>query len=229
MAIELSLTIPRWDHYHRLVPSRFPPINIFEKLVDPDELEAVYAVESLTNDRLRDEAGDIRLVAPDDRVAGPGSAAVMAPFTHIGKASRFTDGSYGVLYAASCTEAAIAETRFHRARFLAATNTPPIEITMREYVGPPAEPLLDIRDPACDDLHDPDPSSYVVSQRFGADRRAEGTWGILYRSVRYLGAECLAAFKPAAVGIPVQASHYRYIWDGKEITHVLQVSEVRID
>ncbi len=32
----------------------------------------LYAVESLTNPRLRDEVGDIHLVSPEDRVYGDG-------------------------------------------------------------------------------------------------------------------------------------------------------------
>ena len=37
---------------YRLIPSHFPPIALFENLLDPTELEAAYALESLTNDRL---------------------------------------------------------------------------------------------------------------------------------------------------------------------------------
>ncbi len=220
--------VPPWAHYHRLVPSRYPPVNIFENLVDPTELDAVFAVESLTNDRLRNEVGDITLVDPDDRVVGPGATAVMAPFTHLGNSTRFSNGKYGVLYAASSIEAAIAETKFHRKRFLQATGTPPLEITMREYVGAPEKPLVDIREAAFEHLHDPDPTNYPRSQAYGAERRDDGCWGLLFRSVRYQGSECLAAFKPAAVGLPVQARHYRYLWDGTEIFHVLQVSEVGV-
>lgn len=220
--------IPPWEQYHRLVPSRYPPVNVFENLVDSAELDAVFAVESLTNDRLRDEVGDITLVDPHDRVVGPGATAVMAPFTHPGNPTRFSTGTYGVLYAASSIEAAIAETKFHRTRFLQATGTSSIEITMREYVGTPEKPLADIRGAAFGHLHDPDPDKYAHSQAYGAARRDDGCWGLLFRSVRHQSSECLAAFKPAAVGLPVQARHYRYLWDGSEIVHVLQVSTVGV-
>ena len=53
---------------YRIIPSHFPPISLFENLLDPDELEAAYALESLTNARLQDEAGHILLVEKDDRV-----------------------------------------------------------------------------------------------------------------------------------------------------------------
>ena len=220
--------IPPWAQYHRLVPSRYPPVNIFENLVDPAELDAVFAVESLTNDRLRNEVGDIALIDPDDRVVGPGATVVMAPFTHTGNSTRFSNGTYGVFYATSSIEGAIAETKFHRTRFLQATSTPPLEITMREYVGATEKPLVDIREAAFEHLYDPDPAKYSQSQAFGAECRDEGCWGLLFRGVRLQGSECLAAFKPAAVALPVQARHFRYLWDGAEIVHVLQVSAVGV-
>lgn len=39
---------------YRLIPSHYPPIALFENLLDPGELDAAYALESLTNDRLQD-------------------------------------------------------------------------------------------------------------------------------------------------------------------------------
>lgn len=82
---------------------------------------------------MRDEAGDIALVAPEDRVAGPGSPPVMAAFTHTSPScpSRFSDGSYGVYYAAKRLETAIEETKHHRARLLACTKEDAGEISIR--------------------------------------------------------------------------------------------------
>ena len=81
----MSLPVVRveWKPCWRIIPSRFPPIELFERVSDPGDLEAIYELESLTNPRLRDEVGDIRLVPPEDRVSGPGSSAIMAAFTHL--------------------------------------------------------------------------------------------------------------------------------------------------
>ena len=105
--------MPHQRHY-RIIPSAYPTINFFEDLVDPAEMETLWEIESLTNDRLRQEAGDIFLVAPEDRICGHGASVVMAAFTHIGRPSRFTDGSYGVYYASFSTKTAIRETVHHR-------------------------------------------------------------------------------------------------------------------
>lgn len=207
-----------WEQQYRIVPSEFPPINFFETLVEPELMDELFYIEGLTNDRLRDEAGNIALVDPEDRVSGPGSSPLMAAFTHIGAESRFSDGSYGVYYAAKSLETAIAETKFHRARFLAYTQENAGEIDMRVYVGEISKPLHDIRVPAYDALHEP--NDWRPSQAFGFAMRGARSWGIVYRSVRDPNGECIAALRPPAVSIPRQGPHLSYVWDGTRIIHV---------
>ena len=207
-----------WTHQYRIVSSEFPPINLFETLVEPDLMEELFYLEGLTNERLRDEAGTIALVDREDRVCGPGSTPVMAAFTHIGVASRFSDGSFGVYYAAKTLHTAIEETTYHRARFLAYTREDAGEIDMRVYVGEVAKPLHDVRGVDYDHLHDPD--DWRPSQAFGLAMRAVRSWGIAYRSVRDPGGECIAALRPPAVTIPRQGPHLSYVWDGTRIVRV---------
>ncbi|BAU74792.1 RES family NAD+ phosphorylase [Metapseudomonas furukawaii] len=216
--------MPEWTRAYRLVNSAFPPISVFEDTLDPEDLELAYAIEALTNDRLRDQVGEIVRVAPEDRVSGTGATVVMAVFTHIGRSSRFSDGSFGVYYCASSIEAAIAETRYHQERFWRATQEASIEITMRSYVNKVVKPMIDVRDRA--DLHDP--NAYGPSQAFAVHQRNANRWGLLYNSVRLPGHECVAAFRPPAVSLPVQGQHFRYIWDGRSqrINCVLKLSPV---
>jgi hypothetical protein len=223
-ALEPRTVRLRWPKLYRVIPSKFPPINFFERVVAPEQMEAAWYLESLTNDRLRDETGDISLVAKEERLSGPGASVVMAAFTHIGTPSRFGDGSYGVYYAARSLETAVRETAFHRARFLAATNEAPGEIDMRAYVGKPKESLKDIRGPRFKQLHNPD--DYTQSQIYGKARREKGEWGLVYRSVRHEGGECIAAFRPKAVTVPLAGPALAYVWDGKQISRVYEKSDV---
>jgi hypothetical protein len=216
---------PAWNAAFRMINSAFPPITLFEDVLNPADLEMAYALESMTNDRLLDQCGVLRRVAVEDRVSGPGSTPVMAAFTHIGKISRFTDGTYGIYYAANSQPAAIAETRFHQQRFLAATNEPDIELTLRTYVNQVVKPVHDVRTDF-PELHDPDPARYAAPQAFARALREGGSWGLLYNSVRLEGHECVAAFRPPAVSLPVQGKHVRYVWDAKSqtISHVFEIS-----
>lgn len=227
MPNEVNTVLPNWETLHRLVPSHFPPIDLFENVASADELEIVFAIESLTNDRLLEEVGNLALVPTEERISGPGSTPVMAAFTHIAIATRFTDGSeYGVYYGAKDLNTAFSETIYHREKFLSATNEPDTELTMRCYINKVALELHDVRSDEFEYLYADD---YSVSQQFAKEMRANGSNGLLYKSVRDEGGECVAAFKPKAVTIPVQSAHYRYIWSSKKqkIEHVLAVELIK--
>jgi len=210
--------------FYRIIPSQFPPINIFERVVDSNQLDAAWYLESLTNDRLRDQAGELNLVSAEDRVSGRGSSIVMAAFTHIGRNSRFSDGSFGVYYAAKTLRTAVYETVYHRQRFLSATNEAPGELDMRGFMARVRKPLRDIRAPRFKYLHHPD--DYAPSQTFGKQHREKNDWGIVYNSVRDEGGTCIAVFRPPAITIPVQGPALAYVWDGKRINSVYEKASV---
>ncbi|SRR5579883_1517875 len=207
---------------YRIIPSKFPPINFFEGIVDASEMETLLEIESLTNERLRQEVGDIFLVPLEDRISGPGSSVIMAAFTHISKPSRFTDGSYGVYYAGLALETSIRETVFHRENFLRATNEEPGDITMRVYEGKLNKPFHDIRSAAFNKFHNPD--SYIESQQLGRKFREAKSWGLVYNSVRHADGSCIAAFRPPAISIPKQTAHLIYRWNGEKISKILSTT-----
>jgi hypothetical protein len=211
---------------HRLIPSKFPPISLFDWAKSAEELEQIALLEGLTNERIQTELGRIHLVAKDDWVGGQGSTPLMAAFTHIGFESRFSDGSYGVYYAASSLNTAIKETVFHRERFYSASNEPTCSISMREYTAKIKKPLLTITSKHYDDYLNPDPVFYQKSQEFGKTIQAEKQWGLLYPSIRDKGALCVAIFRPPALTIPKQGCHLKYIWDGTHISEVYIESKV---
>lgn len=204
----------------RLIPSHYPPIQLFENLLDPDELEAAYYLESLTNDRLRDEVGDIALVSPEDRVTGPGTSAIMAAFTHTGIASRFSSGNYGVYYAGLTLDTALAESRHSRERFLSDTDEEALVLTMRCYECRVDAELVDLRgDEACHQ------EEWGNAQAQGLLIKTQDELGILYRSVRHSGGENIAILRPPALIPPAnQTKHYHYHWNGQEITHVSEIN-----
>jgi hypothetical protein len=134
--------LPAW----RVVPTRFPAVNLFDRVASPEDFEALYALEAMTNDRLRTEVGELDLVPRDERRFGPGWGPIMAAFTHLNPlGSRFSDGTYGVFYCAASRATAIAETRYHSALFLAATQEPPLRQQMRLYSVMAQGDVVDLR------------------------------------------------------------------------------------
>ena len=219
----LSVVRVEWKPCRRIVPSRFPPIQLFERVTDPTDLEAIFELESLTNPRLRDEVGDIRLVPERDRVTGPGASVIMAAFTHLNpQGSRFSDGSYGVFHAANDLDTAIAETKHHRERFMHATEQPPMELDMRVYLVDLVGNLHDLRGQKRTNplvYHD---DSYAVGQNLARRLRGEGSNGIVYDSVRHAGGECAAVFLPRLLSSCRQERHLCYVWDGSRIADVYE-------
>jgi RES domain len=122
----MPATRVEWPQAWRIIPSRYPPIDLFERLTgDPAVWEALIALEQLTNPRIWQETGEISLVPPHERVSGAGASYVMASFTHLNPLrSRFSDGTHGVYYAASEIETAIAETVYHFEAFARAAHDP---------------------------------------------------------------------------------------------------------
>jgi RES domain-containing protein len=204
----------RW---YRLVPSHFPTVNVFEDCYDStEELEVAFEIEALTNDRLRQEAGNLYLVPPEEWITGPGATPIMAAFTHIGKPSRFTSGElFGVYYAADSLETAIKETLHHNAKFLSATQEGDMELTMRSYAARVLKPLVDITGESVESRNELcDPEYYAPAQVFSQQLRAQDECGIYYPSVRHDKHFNIAILKPTAISLTTQGAHYRYQWSG---------------
>lgn len=217
----------RWNPVYRLVPSRFPPVSLFERIADPADWDDIVAIESLTNSRLRDEAGEISLVPPDERVSGPGASYLMAPFTHLSGGGRFSTSRFGAWYGAHDLETAIRETVHHRERFLAATRQRPMEIDMRELRARLDGRLHDVRGAAASHAPIYDRDDYTASQALATRLRGAGGRGIVYDSVRHAAGQCVGAWTPKLLHRCRQAAHYCYVWDGTRITDVYAKSGLR--
>ncbi|PMS37252.1 RES family NAD+ phosphorylase [Trinickia symbiotica] len=221
------LTFIDWSPAYRVIPTRFPAVNLFDRVASPEDFDALYALESLTNDRLRTEIGDLDLVPREERRFGPGTGPIMAAFTHLNPlGSRFSDGSYGVFYCAREARTAIAETRFHSAKFLAATNEPPIRQQMRLYTVTAQGEVADLRGDETIDSAILSPTDYSAGQTLGRAVRAAAVAGIVYPSVRDTRGECLAALKTTILRDCRHAAYLEYNWNGSAIDSVFELKQV---
>lgn len=219
-----------WRPCWRIVASVFPPRGLFDRVATREDLEAVIAIECLTNDRLRQELGSVSLVPADECVFGPGTTPIMSAFTHPNPGgSRFADASYGAYYASKSIATAVAETRFHKQRFLRATNEAPIEVDMRSYASDIDVDLHDLRGQrgTSPEIYNPDPAHYGAAQALAKSLRANGSNGIAYDSVRERDGECTAIFRPRVLSPVVQGQHFCYVWNGSEISSVYIKAEFR--
>lgn len=209
-----------WCGAVRIIRSIFPPIDLFEDIADPADWPLLIAAEQKTNPRLMETIGNLDLVPAERRVSGPGASWLMAPFTHVSpdRPSRFSDGSFGVLYVGDRFEVALLETIHHHARFMLATAQPPGWTSQfREIVLDVDAELHDIRPLGAEAAPVLDPADYTASQALGIGLRALDSAGIAYPSVRHPGGECAGLFYPDGAGHPVQGRHLDYHWNGERV------------
>ncbi len=210
---------------HRLIPSRYPAVGVFDAIVAPDDLELVVELEGWTNDRISAGLGVIRRIPSAEWVVGrPMASVIMAAFCHPDpRGARLNGPDLGAWYAARSLQTAHAEVIHHRTMELEEIGVLDARLQMREYLADMDAAFHDIRgdNPAFAPLYDRD--SYVASQAFAQPLRDGGSNGVLYRSVRHSGGECIACFRPLLVTNVRQAAHFEYRWSGTRLPTIAQL------
>lgn len=196
------------------------------KLADPKDLETVSELEQMTNERVREERGQAAWIAPQDRVSGPGSEHIMAPFTYRNPGgSRFSDGGHGVYYAAHALPTAIEETKHHRRVFMSRTKEGPMRLELHALTAELNADLHDIRGRQKQLTRVYSPTSYSASQALAGDLVKTSANGIVYDSVRHVGGQCAAVFKPSALSDCRPERQLIFEWDGAKIDKVYELNE----
>ena len=226
-AVTPTLVHVRWTNTHRLIPSRFPTVGLFDRVASAEDLDVVIEIECWTNDRLSAELGILHLIPREQWITGPMASVVMAAFCHPHTGGgRFSGEDRGAWYGARRIETALAESIHRRKQELHETGVRDMRMEMRLYVADIRAEFHDIRprERRFARLHDPD--SYAHSQPFAHRLLDEGSHGIVYRSVRHPGGECLACFRPADVSNVRVAGHYEYRWEGSPEPRVRRLATV---
>jgi hypothetical protein len=193
---------------HRLIPSQFPPIGLFDTVSTAADLSAVMELVGWTNDRLVTER--IHRLPQSEWVYGaPNSSIVMAAFLHVAPSGmRFNGPELGAWYAADDIRTAAAEVGHHLRREAAARNAATMSRTYRAYTATLLGDYLDITG---QQLARPDvyaSERYEASQKLGENIRASGGAGLLYDSLRRRTGINVVAHRPRNVVDIVQTNHF---------------------
>ncbi len=210
-----------WPEAQRVVSRPGAAIAALATVVDDrSELDALLMIEGLTNPLAREAAGALATIPPARRYVGPLASLVMTPFV-LPRASRFSDGVYGVLYAGDVIETALREAGHHAGLRLAAAAAPAgTTQPLFSFSFHVDTALVDIRGGEVS-LYDPD--QYDASRAFGRAVREAGHNGIHYDSVRHSGGTCVALFWPDAVMSAKPGDEWRCYFDGERITEYARV------
>ncbi|MDQ0350130.1 RES family NAD+ phosphorylase [Ancylobacter vacuolatus] len=194
---------------YRIIPSRFPPISVFDTVATASDLEAVMDLAGWTSDRL--VADRLARLDRTEWVFGqPNASIVMAAFLHVAPSGmRFNLAELGAWYAAAELDTAIVEVAHHLRREAVARSSSRETRTYRVYTCVLEGSYLDIRGQLTErgDLYDP--TSYAASQPFGEAIRSAGGNGLIYDSIRKAGGTNVVAHRPRNVTRISQTLHLR--------------------
>jgi RES domain-containing protein len=203
---------------HRLVPSRHLPQgdSVLVAISDDDaHLQAIFDLDSATNDRLLAAQQPLPGIGVEELVFGvPHAAVINAAFCHphpLG--SRFNGPTRGAWYAAFDVETAQAEVGFHKSVQLAEIGRFDDSVTYDDYLADFSAEFHDLRSTSTPRAY-LDPESYVESQALAERLLEADSLGVIYPSVRHSGGTCVACFRPALVANVKRGKTYRFVWDG---------------
>ena len=210
-------SLVRWTAAPRMIPSRYPVVGLLDRVASPADLEAVFELEGWTNDRISNELGLLHTIPETEWVTGePMASVVMAAYCHPRPGGgRFSSDERGAWYAGRGIATALAESVYHRTAELREVGGFETAVQMRVYLADFRGRFHDLRpvNPGWARLYDPD--DYSESQALGRQLLNAGSNGIVYRSVRHPGGECIACFRPRLVGQVRAGGHYEFRWEGR--------------
>jgi hypothetical protein len=199
----------RWKNTCRLVPSLYPTSGVLDRVASPQDLPFIFELESWTNDRVSAELQLLHKVPAQEWVAGPQASVVMAAYCHPRlDGGRFNGAERGAWYAARKLETAHAEIAWHRTAELAEIGVFDTRLQMRLYLADFSALFHDLRAEALNR------DSYADSQILARNLLEMGSNGVVYRSVRDAGGECIACFRPKLVANVRPDAHFEYKWQG---------------
>ena len=214
---------------YRLIPSKYPPKSLFDDVADHDQFEVLFAIQELTNPRIRNELGNLNRVPAQERPYGiRGCNYALGPFVHLNPdGSRFSKGDFGIYYAAEDVQTAIAETRYHQQYYFSSVVGLKFDrLSMRCLKTQFSANLRDIRDDSLKQSDWYSKDNYSAAQQLGENVKANNDAGIAYWSVRIDNKICYALFSPSVIRDVIQTTHYEYIWDGEKITVAFETTEI---
>lgn len=206
------MSVVKWSgDAYRLIPSRFPPVSVYEGLVANDRLDALAQIEALTNPRLRSAARLTQAATHSQPSLDRLQNWNLAPFAYGNpEGSSFFGEDRPCLELADERQTALAIAVARREIFLERTSESPIGLDMRMLKTPVEGDFWDLR------------SMGVMADRMRrlalAKRLPEGADGILFHPVERPTASCVAVLNGDRLGRSLQTSHYRFVWDGKRIS-----------
>ncbi|MGZ4789976.1 MAG: RES family NAD+ phosphorylase [Terriglobales bacterium] len=194
----------RRNDTHRLIPSRYVEggASVLARISrDPDDLEAIYELDSATNARLVAQTHGLPGISRELVFGVPYAPIINGCYAHphpLG--SRFNGADRGAWYAAFALRTSELEVAYHRRKELEEIGWQKMEVaTYVDFLADFNAEFHDLRgQPRWRKCLDP--NSYQASQQLARTLLNSGALGVIYPSVRHKAGTCLVCFRPLLVG-----------------------------
>ncbi len=207
----------------RLISTAYIEEPALAPLADSQAERAILEeLEGLTSARRTAKLPRPQGLLPDELVSatqGYGWTYINAAFCYTRPSgNRFNGPDRGAWYATygeMAAETAQAEVAYHLTRELDATGNYQNITAYRELLAGFTTSFHDLSHHSDETYLQPDPAvAYPAGQALARRLLAEGGNGVLYRSLRFDGGACLAAFRPHLVQNVRQGDQWTFVWSG---------------
>jgi hypothetical protein len=217
--VELSYPVFRCDaDWFRLIPSRFPPVDVYERLESATLRTAALQSEQQTNPRLVSKGR----IAATEQSNRPSSGRLQnwnhAPFAYKNPEGTYLLGpAYGVMEVVHDTKSALAFYLRRREAFLGRTDEPPTGLDMRLLQTRIRGDFADLRGIAPD-------LSQAERRKIGQELYETEVSGAVFLRPDNPGATFIVVFDGGVLQPSIQGAHYRFAWDGTAIRSIYDFS-----
>jgi hypothetical protein len=200
------------SEYRRLIPSKWPTIDIYEKFGSREMQAAAADLETLTNPRLAAKAritgGDLSADSRSPNLQNWNHAPFAYPMP---EGTHLLPPPYSVLELAASERGALARAILRREEFLGRTDEPACGVDMRMITNRVVGKFVDLRGLPLD-------MTQIARWMLGRRLYEDGGQGALFRIADLPGYDFISIFnRDVLVERGVQGAHYRFRWDGRRI------------
>lgn len=203
------------NRYRRLIPSKWPTIDIYEKFGSREMQSFAAELEAVTSPRL---AAKARITGGD--ISADSNSPRLQNWNHAPFAYPMPEGTYSLPSPYSVMELAVDERGalgraiLRREDFLSRTDEPACGIDMRMITNRVVGKFIDLRGL-------PPDTSQTARWMMGHRLYEDGVHGILFKMTELPSSEFICVFtNEVLVDHGVQGAHYRFRWDGQRIGRI---------
>lgn len=202
--------------WYRLIPSRFPTVDVYRRVAPSERWPILNEVELLTNPRQKERAS----ILGSDVVDGAPARLQNwnhAPFVYLDPdGSYLLRGEFGVLELGETKDVALAMAVSRREAFLSATALPPQAIEMRLLKHPVEGKFALLRHL----------ERLSEEERWKLGESLYEEWdGAVFDCAAAPRGKTITVFNSECLSKSVQGDHFRFWWDGTRIRNIYNFNE----